>query len=72
MHTDKRPYISNAPIIQLIYDPMWIIITRMEHTIFGLIEKRSEIAGQNKIVQKAADALKTDLNAIDRARVLRG
>ncbi|WP_300012529.1 hypothetical protein [uncultured Roseobacter sp.] len=42
----------------------------MEHTIFGLIKKRGEIAGQHKVAQKAADALKTDLDAIDRALVL--
>lgn len=44
----------------------------MEHTIFGLIKKRGEIAGQHKAAQKAADALKADLDAIDRALVLCG
>ena len=44
----------------------------MEHTIFGLIKKRSEIAGQHKVALKAADALKHDLDAIDRALVLCG
>jgi len=44
----------------------------MEHTIFGLIKKRGEIAGQHKIARKAADALKADLDAIDRALVLCG
>ena len=44
----------------------------MEHTIFGLIKKRGEIAGQHKIAQKAADAIKADLDAIDRALVLCG
>lgn len=44
----------------------------MEHTIFGLIKKRGEIAGQHKVAQKAADALKADLDAIDRALVLCG
>ena len=42
----------------------------MEHTIFGLIKKRGEIAGQRKVAQKAADALKADLDAIDRTLVL--
>ena len=44
----------------------------MEHTIFGLIKKRGEIAGQHKVALKAADALKADLDAIDRALVLCG
>ena len=37
----------------------------MQNTIHGLIKKRGEIAGQHK----AADALKADLDAIDRALV---
>ena len=44
----------------------------MEHTIFGLIKKRGEIAGQHKLAMKAADTLKADLDAIDRALVLCG
>ncbi|MDC0115934.1 hypothetical protein OAH97_00460 [Octadecabacter sp.] len=44
----------------------------MEHTIFGLIKKRGEIAGQHKAVQQAADAIRADLDAIDRALVLCG
>lgn len=44
----------------------------MEHTIFGLIKKRGEIAGQHKVAMKAADTLKADLDAIDRALVLCG
>ncbi|MEO9685566.1 MAG: hypothetical protein ABJF86_16870 [Tateyamaria sp.] len=44
----------------------------MEHTIFGLIKKRGEIAGQHKVALKAADDLKADLDAIDRALVLCG
>ena len=44
----------------------------MEHTIFGLIKKRGEIAGQHKVALKAADALKADLDAIDRALILCG
>jgi hypothetical protein len=44
----------------------------MEHTIFGLIKKRSEIAGQHKAAVKSADAIKADLDAIDRALVLCG
>ncbi len=44
----------------------------MEHTIFGLIKKRGEIAGQHRAAVKAADALKADLDAIDRALVLCG
>ncbi|MEO9682121.1 hypothetical protein, partial [Tateyamaria sp.] len=44
----------------------------MEHTIFGLIKKRGEIAGQHKVALKAADALKADLDAIDRTLVLCG
>ena len=42
----------------------------MEHTLSGLIKKRGEIAGQHKVAPKAADALKADLDAIDRALVL--
>ena len=42
----------------------------MEHTIFGLIKKHGEIAGQHKVAMKAADTLKADLEAIDRALVL--
>ncbi|WP_187429260.1 hypothetical protein ROLI_029380 [Roseobacter fucihabitans] len=38
----------------------------MQNTIHGLIKKR----GEHKVAQKAADALKTDLDAIDRALVL--
>ena len=44
----------------------------MEHTIFGLIKKRGEIAGQHKVALKAADTLKADLDAIDRALHLCG
>ena len=44
----------------------------MEHTLSGLIKKRGEIAGQHKVAMKAADALKADLDAIDRALVLCG
>ena len=44
----------------------------MEHTIFGLVKKRGEIAGQLKVAQKTADAIKDDLAAIDRALVLCG
>ena len=33
----------------------------MEHMIFGLIKKRSEITGQHKAVVKAADPIKPDL-----------
>lgn len=44
----------------------------MEHTIFGLIKKRGEIAGQHKLALKAAGTLKADLDAIDRALVLCG
>jgi len=44
----------------------------MEHTLSGLIKKRGEIAGQHKAAMKAADALKADLDAIDRALVLCG
>lgn len=40
--------------------------------IHGLIKKRGEIAGQHKVAMKAADALKSDLDAIDRALVLCG
>ena len=44
----------------------------MDHTIHGLIKKRGEIAGQHKVALQAADALKGDLGAIDRALVLCG
>ncbi|MFG5379835.1 hypothetical protein [Yoonia sp. R2-816] len=44
----------------------------MQNTIHGLIKKRGEIAGQHKVALKAADALKADLDAIDRALVLCG
>lgn len=44
----------------------------MEHTIFGLIKKRGEIAGQHKAAVGAADALNADLDALDRALVLCG
>lgn len=44
----------------------------MQNTIHGLIKKRGEIAGQHKVAIKAADALKHDLDAIDRALVLCG
>jgi hypothetical protein len=44
----------------------------MEHTIFGLIKKRGEVAHHHKVAVKAADALKGDLDAIDRALVLVG
>jgi len=40
--------------------------------IRGLIKKRAEIAGQHKVAQKAADAIKDDLAAIDRALALCG
>lgn len=40
--------------------------------VHGLIKKRGEIAGQHKVAMKAADALKADLDAIDRALVLCG
>ena len=40
--------------------------------IHGLIKKRAEIAGQHKVAQKAADALKADLETLDRALVLCG
>ena len=35
--------------------------------ISGLIRKRSEVAGQLKVAQKAAEAVKSDLAALDRA-----
>jgi hypothetical protein len=38
--------------------------------IHGLIKKRGEIARQHKVAMKAADTLKADLDAIDRALVL--
>jgi len=44
----------------------------MQNTIHGLIKKRGEIAGQHKAAQKAADARKADLDAIDRTLVLCG
>ena len=44
----------------------------MDHTIFGLIKKRGEIAGQHKVSMRAADVLKADRAAIDRALVLCG
>ena len=44
----------------------------MEHTIFGLVKKRGEIAQRHKVAMQAADALKADLAAIDRALVLCG
>lgn len=44
----------------------------MEHTIFGLIKKRGEIAGQHKAAIQVADGIKADLDAIDRALVLCG
>ncbi|MEP5729772.1 MAG: hypothetical protein ABJL67_10380 [Sulfitobacter sp.] len=37
-----------------------------------MIKKRGEIAGQHKVAMKAADELKADLDAIDRALVLCG
>ena len=40
--------------------------------IHGLIKKRAEIAGLHKAAQKAADGIKADLDAIDRALVLCG
>jgi len=40
--------------------------------IHGLIKKRGEIAGQHKAALKATDALKADLDALDRALVLCG
>lgn len=40
--------------------------------IHGLIKKRGEVAGQHKVAVKAADAIKTDLDAIDRALVICG
>ena len=44
----------------------------MQNTIHGLIKKRGEIAGKHKAAMVAADALKADLDAIDRALVLCG
>lgn len=44
----------------------------MEHTIFGLVKKRGELAQHHKVAMQAADALKADLTAIDRALVLCG
>ena len=40
--------------------------------IHGLIKKRGEIAGLHKAAQKAADTIKDDLAAIDRALALCG
>jgi hypothetical protein len=40
--------------------------------IHGLINKRAEIAGLHKAAQKAADRIKDDLAAIDRALALCG
>jgi len=40
--------------------------------IHGLIKKRGEVAGQHRVAVKAADAVKADLDAIDRALVLCG
>ncbi|PIL14300.1 hypothetical protein P775_26715 [Puniceibacterium antarcticum] len=40
--------------------------------IHGLIKKRAEIAGQHRAAIKAADAIKDDLAAIDRALLLCG
>ena len=40
--------------------------------IHGLIKKRAEIAGQHKAAVKAADTIKDDLAAIDRALALCG
>lgn len=44
----------------------------MEHTIFGLTKKRGEIAHHHKAAVRAADVLKADLDAIDRALLLCG
>lgn len=44
----------------------------MQNTIHVLIKKRGEIAGQHKIAMQVIDALKADLDAIDRALVLCG
>ena len=44
----------------------------MQNTIHALIRKRGEIAGQHKAAVKAADAIKDDLAAIDRALLLCG
>jgi hypothetical protein len=40
--------------------------------IHGLIKKRAEIAGAHKVAVKAADAIRDDLAAIDRALLLCG
>ena len=40
--------------------------------VHGLIKKHAEIAGQHRAAQKAADAIKDDLAAIDRALLLCG
>jgi hypothetical protein len=44
----------------------------MDHTIHGLIKKRAEIAGAHKVAVKAADVIRDDLAAIDRALLLCG
>jgi len=44
----------------------------MQNTIHGLIKKRGEIAGQHKAAVAAADNIKADLDAIDRALILCG
>jgi hypothetical protein len=43
-----RPYVSDAPTTYLIKTRLLIHNTRMDHTIFGLIKKRDETAGQHK------------------------
>jgi len=43
-----------------------------EHVISGLVRKRSEIAGQYQAALKAAEVVKADLAAIDRALELVG
>ena len=42
------------------------------HVISGLIRKRGEVAGQHKAALKAADAIKADLDALDRALTVCG
>ncbi|MFD0916516.1 hypothetical protein ACFQ14_08865 [Pseudahrensia aquimaris] len=42
------------------------------HLVSGLIRKRGEIAGQHKAAVKAADAIKSDLDALDRALAICG
>jgi hypothetical protein len=44
----------------------------MEHTIFGLIKKRGELAHHHKVAKQAADAIGADLDAMDRALMLCG